>query len=1010
MEDFSYPEEISNSDANDIDAQLHFQIITDENERLKTENHNLKFQFDQAINIRKELDKLHSENLELLTKLKTTESEKEDLEKRIQLNLTSFHDQIEKSKNDYAVRLSNAYQEINNLQEQIALLKKEKELTPKEDESKIQEIIYKIDAETKKRQELQEKLKQIIDGCSSFFHIAFPSSESILNYFATNPTPNSQDQNNSFTNNDEIQYMQTIKKLSNKIHREQNKRKSIQKQLSDSVTQFQSTRSNYESQLNAAKRELNELKGKIQRDELFHQQVVKQLEENLKKAREETSSKKYECSLLDSFVHQKINQKQSQSFQSEQSDDKKTDEYKKMKKQLLACIKKLRDRLSNIQIQLSQSENTNNQLVEEISKLKESCSDLQRKLESKTNELDVQLKQNDFLEKERKAIQNELVKITTQTENEENKKIIELQRKIDEFENINENIKKENSSYCDQIKQLKSQISSIQNDLRTKIDDLNQSQQSLQDAKSENQNLRSKLNSIPKPININEVIPKSCFICQNAPLSLAQSLSDLSSKEHITPAAKISMSLSLVQSYYSKQIESQNSLIQEMKNDSNYSKQLKSAIDSFVTQFQKMDQIYNDVDELSNILSQFRINYEKLDSENKVNQQILKDFGAKLNIPDDQLSFNSLISFANRFIELQECFTNKSAKLKSVKKQKKMINEKANNEIEILQTQLFELQSQKKEMENEITEKAENIHKLEIQNQEISFKLKETEDQIETLKQTQENDIIQLKNQASQEFESARDSFIKDIEEKDAQIQKLKKKIESCEKAKSLLRKGICLLKKKLKQSMDLNSEQKRINDEEKKKLIKKIDDEKIYIQKVNNDTVQKLRDQCSELRLSLTKLNEALKESEDKNCKYHKEINNLKRQKQKLEEQLSIQKDSIERERKIMDSKLHSALLNADMKTNNQILNIKSKIEGEKQKIIAYFAEEFRAFFDPKEQIDMNTYQSLVQKARNELTKLQNSDNAIRRLTNASSYQSTEEAVAQLVFKSKQQFDDSFV
>ena len=79
-----------------------------------------------------------------------------------------------------------------------------------------------------------------------------------------------------------------------------------------------------------------------------------------------------------------------------------------------------------------------------------------------------------------------------------------------------------------------------------------------------------------------------------------------------------------------------------------------------------------------------------------------------------------MISFANRFIELQECFTNKSAKLKAVKKQKKMINEKANNEIEILQTQLFELQSQKKEMENEITKIKNDNQALNNNNQEIT--------------------------------------------------------------------------------------------------------------------------------------------------------------------------------------------------------------------------------------------------------------------------------------------------
>ncbi|KAK8833892.1 hypothetical protein M9Y10_011523 [Tritrichomonas musculus] len=1006
MDDVSTTEYISNSDLNDVDDQLHFQLITEENERLKIEIQNLRIQFDQAINIRKDLDQLHSENLELLTKLRATESAKEELERRIQLNLNSYHDQLEKAKNEASMKLNNAQQEINNLQEQLSQIKKEPIVNSNENDNKIQEILFKVDAETKRCQALQEKLNQIIERCSSFFQITFPSTDSIISYLSTT-TLNLQTQNNPSSNNDEIQYSLSIKKLSNKLQKEQMKRRAIQNELSEKISQFQLAQSSYDTQLNTAKREINELKGKIQRDELFHQKVVGQLEESLKKARDELLSKKYESSLLDSFIHQNIsnNQKQSQSFQSDQNNDSKLNEYKKMRKQSLCCIKRLKDRLSNVQKQLSQSELNNNIITEELTKLKESYSELQRSFESQKNQLDIQLKQNEFLENERKAIQNELVKITTQTENEENKRISELQKKLNEFDNSNENLKKENLSLRDQIRQIKSQNANLQTELTSNKNDLKQTEITIQEIKSENRELKSKLSSIPKPLIIDDILPRSCFMCPNAPLPLTQSLNELCSQEQISPASKISMALSLFQSYYSKQIESMKKVIHDMTNDSNHSKQLKSTIDSFILQISKIDKIHDDVDELTNVLSQFHQNYEKLENEKRVNDQILREFGHKLKIPEDQISIQSILTTANQFIKLQECFMSKNDQLKNVRKQKKMMNDKMNTEIELLRKQLYESQSFKKEMESEIIEKTEKIHQLEITNHENSFKLKELEENIESLKKNHENDILQLKTQTSNEFEASRSSFIKDIEEKDSQIMKMKKKIDSYEQSRALHKKAICILKKKLKQSLDLISENKKKNLEEKEKLMKKIEDEKSYIQKVNNDTVQKLRDQCSELRLSLTKLNELLKDSEDKCSKYHKELSALKRQKQKLEERLNSQQESIERERKIMDSQLHSALLNADMKANNQMINVKSQIEAEKQKIFAYFAEEFRSFFDPNEQIDVNTYQSIVRRAKNELNRLQSSDNAIRRLTNATTFQSTEEAVTQFMMQHRQQF-----
>ena len=75
-----------------------------------------------------------------------------------------------------------------------------------------------------------------------------------------------------------------------------------------------------------------------------------------------------------------------------------------------------------------------------------------------------------------------------------------------------------------------------------------------------------------------------------------------------------------------------------------------------------------------------------------------------------------------------------------------------------------------------------------------------------------------------------------------------------------------------------------------------------------------------------------------------------------------------------------------------------KTKWEAEKRRLLAFVADELRQFFNANEAIDERAFRSIITKAKEEITRLQKADSAIRRMVGASTRQTTDDAVAQLV------------
>lgn len=990
MNDFLNLDEDRSSETNESNPETTFQTVVDENEKLKFENKNLKIQFDQAINISKDLDDLHSKNRDLSAKLKQSELAREELEKRIQLNLITFQGQLDQANKDASLKLNNSQQHINELQEQIKQQNGKAIQDQKEIENRILDAVYKADAESQKAQIVQTKLNKILEVCGSAFHYTFSTPEALISYLEAIP----EDQPIIPQRNDDN--LKIINKLTKKIQKEQKKRKLLEQNIESAQLQLQTCQHDCDSQINANKFAVAELKGQLQKQETFHNQVVQQYEENLAKVRQDLQNAKSQMAEL---ALNSQNQPQLPPTQIIVDSDN-LKEYEQMKKESAACIRRLRNRVNTFQNQLSKSEEEKAKLNQELIQIKDSYGDLQSSFDLQKNQLNMQIKQNEFIENERKAIQEELLKFTTKMEKEENDKINKLHKKLIDSENAKEKLENINVSLQEQLQQMNSQASTLQKQLIGKKKDIVSLQAAIQELQTDNQCLNDKLSAVPKIQTIDELIPRSCFVCQNAPPPLSQSLNELSANGILPPSSKIPMALSLVQSFYTKQIDEMDSEIKDLRQNGEINSHLLSIIKSFITNISRIDCFTYHGEDIGTILNQIESNYQRLYSEKCMNDQTLTEYGMKMGIPLEQLSINSILQFVDDFKDIHNALSHLQSEYKSLKKQNKIAMDESNHDLELARSKLENVYQQKKDMEDQIMKQTEKIHTLELENQNSALQLKSSENAISSQNEKHEYELQQVKSQACREIETMRTNLCKDIEDKERQIKKFKEKIIDLEKTKGLLRKGISVLKEKLAESVRLIGSEKKIKQEEKQRLMKKYEAEKKELQKINEETIGKLQNQCSELRLSMTTINEALQQSEEKNEKLISYLNSCKRQKQKYEEQLAIQAESMERERKIQETQMHAAILNVESKANAEIINTKSALQRENQKLIAFFAEQFRCFFDPMQQIDSHMYYQLVEKSKNELLKLQNSDNAIRRMTNAGPMQATEEAVSQYIFR----------
>lgn len=559
----------------------------------------------------------------------------------------------------------------------------------------------------------------------------------------------------------------------------------------------------------------------------------------------------------------------------------------------------------------------------------------------------------------------------------------------------------------------------------------------------------------PKP-SAEDFVPSSAFLCAELfgeNKALANSIERIALNSSLQPVSKIRNSFKAIVNYYDNQLESIRSLMKEM-NDNN--EKVKHSFNKFLIdsslilneepltleEFLKTEGILNQninsgasfIQKLTQMKSrnsflEHRYSYcrellnrikENLTNElntttnnnnNNNNKRLMfNNFNDKEN-QDNNYDFiegddilERIDGFRLALVEQAKHLKQRNKQLKQVLKSYSMVkkeNEKITKEMSL---QLEETQASldnsvdKIEMQDNLIQK---MKKEAMQNSQDIENLRSEKVQMETeLKKMNENALAVLSNKMSEKEETLK-----------KELSQINKKLNETEAEKNETQRQLDVCKKML-QSEKLNvrkleDELSKIRNEMNDKEVKsqqRLKDEKKQMKESFERTFDQLRQQCETYRNDVQKMAKSISDSEEMLKKAKIQVSSLQSERNHLYEVLKSNEEANNRQKKLFETSLKAKLMAQDTEYNRKLEDLQGENELNLRKIFSFVADSFRAYFNPCIQIDEKSFRIVIEKVRREMERLNEVDTSIRRLLGASDHQSTEDAVAQMLFERSHQ------
>lgn len=555
----------------------------------------------------------------------------------------------------------------------------------------------------------------------------------------------------------------------------------------------------------------------------------------------------------------------------------------------------------------------------------------------------------------------------------------------------------------------------------------------------------------PKP-SAEDFVPSSAFLCPELfgdNKNLANSIERIALNSSLQPISKIRNSFKAIINHYETQIESVRSLMKEMNDENEKVKHLfnKFLIDSSLivneqpitlddflnsnsnstsNYIQKLSQIKNKNGFLEHKCSYYHELLNRIkDSLNSGNPDKNKNINNNNNLrkinflspnlvdcdPNNCERVDCEIIDADEILERIDQFRfaiveqgrqlkQRSKQLKQVLKSYSNVKKENDKYAKGLAMQLEETRNSLDNSEGKLEAQGNLIKKMKqeaLQNSQEIENLRSEKTQMETeLKQMSENALSVLSNKMKEKEEVLK----KDL----TQMNKKLNDVEA-EKAEILRQLEVC---KKMLQSEKINvrkleDEMTKLRGEMNDKELKaqtRLKEEKKQLKDSFERTFDQLRQQCETYRNDVQKMVKSLADSEEsaKQAKY--QLVSMQNERNHLIEVLKSTEETNNRQKKLFETSLKAKLMAQDTEYNRKIEDIRGENELNLRKMFSFVADSFRAYFNPCIQIDEKSFRIVVEKVRREMERLNEVDSSIRRMLGASDHQSTEDAVAQMLFE----------
>lgn len=1027
--------------------------LKDQNDELMKENTVLRSQFEDAIKITKQLEELHSQNNELLATVRKLRAEKDDLAHRLEISLQSNQEMSAKLNDEKRSCSTIRGTDLNSMTKEIEKIKQQSKAQLDSIYDQLEKAKQSTERESLEKRLLASKLDHILEDSQRYFQINFKTIDDFASFLSTppvvqdalagkltagpglpgglslsQPAPGpSQNQQNVI---DQLDHK--LKKLKAKLKAASSSASQLEEKLNKNQQEFNSERSQLKSQIKNLERSVQEAESQRKNVENQYSYQVNALQQ-----KNATLTKK-----VDSLNEQvKSQQSELKDTHKENANLHKELTEANLKLQFIKDKQALNDPVvptptpvsipSSITTQIvGEGESAeallhqqNDELREQVNNLTRSQDGLRDKLresESKINNLLITIEKS---KADYEALQHLHESDTLEIESLRNA-LHTIEEAGKEIHNKNKNAPRQPSNRIlklqkalDSEKQKVYLLQNTESKLNTRIEDLEAelrlSGQTVQDAELEAERCRNELNSLRRqqecqhPPTADDLLPPSVFRCEEFDPALSSAIVRIANNAALQPVSKLQNCFKAIRKHYDKQITARD---------------------------EALDQAFTENQTLSNSFNQFLVDASIALNDKAVTLQDffgnnaghhLVDEIAQLRVDQANLrhQYDTLRGFIGTFqnslgsycTENNDIVQQMNEIRNVLETQKEAINARSKKIHELkaivrstnaaLKTKETEYENSLRELEETNNELQNNLRHLQGENKNLHDQNDQLTNELNTVTQEREqleSTIIQEQDDQTQtlieNFHKQEEQYKEELKSKNEQIRQLRTSAANYEaeiqKQRQLLV-GLKSSKQKLEQE---NSELQRSLKEHEDNANKRLEEEKKNITNTFENAVNELKEQCEKHRQDVQKMASQVSETELKNSQIQQEINQVRKEKRKMETEVSSMKNTLERERKLMESTVRAQKVQSEASYNTRLEEQRNKFESEKRRLFAMGTEAFRNFFNPSEQIDERSFRCVLDKARDTITKLNNSDLSIRRMLCAGEHQTTQDAVAQLL------------
>lgn len=980
-------------------SALRKEQLKEINNELIKENSLLRSQFEEAVEITAQLQSLQEKNQALLLQVGQLKAENEDLDHRLEISIAT-NKELNKQLNEE--KKNHSQQNDTNINAMNCEIEKVKEQAKFQLDSVLEELeklkmVHEKDVLQQKT--IVGKIDRVLQSGERFFNTKLSAVDDLITHFE-NPQ-NAKPQNRMSENPGAIPYIgnssnenieKKMKRLKAKLRSTTNEKDELEAQLGKLQREANEIKNEFSYKVTDLQRKLSDITSDKENADSLNATKISNLEKQLEQTQKELFQiRTKERSLIDAEPAElRLIDNSNQKRQSLPEDLEKINILTHNIEDLNKHVKSQETLITSQSKKLSETEAANLQLKMQVEKMKTEIQTLKALKETSSAENETL---RNALHAKQSAI-SEPIQVIRQPSN-----VVKYQKVIEEQ-------KQKLLTANQQIDKQKKAIGNKEKEITDLQDKLNHANEQSRQLSEEFTSYRSKVES-KKPITVDDILPADSFRCPEFDGQLSTCIQKIATNSSLQPASKLQSCFKAIHGHLSAEIQELQNQLDETTKENQF---LSSSFNKFIIDLSialcdqptTIEDFFksNGCEKLLLLVAEFRAKFDDMKHQSDRLQQIVVTLDQMFptGIDDPVLQVNEL---KNQYTDQCEVLASKSTKIKRLRRELRDLIQAHENLKNDSSQKIDELMTRLNQVNSSLSQFEKSNDKLKATNSSLTSELNELRKQLaagETFynskKQEEIANIVAENNKKysiiSNKYNKLQQSYSELSEEFKTQDQRFRN-----QDAQLIANKHQLDMKEH-----EINNLRKAILDQN-EQFEQRLESEKQQLIDTYKGAIDEIAEQNNKYRSDVERMATHVAENEKQMAIINNECGILKKQKAKIDNDMKSLKDKVARERKLMESNFTAKRIAYETETAQKMSDERQKYEQDKRRLCTFGADAFKMFFNASSSIDEKSFRTVIENARDELTRLSQSDAAIRRIVAARGNQTTEDAVAQALMAS---------